>query len=258
MAQALFCAIAPLRVALLPAALLLGTRLVTTLLQTSGTLPNPYMDGVIPGKATAQIPAGDGTGARTALSEQPVVVALLGMQVNHPLGLFAPGVREMGAQLRAMQVEMEAQSDEYGLLGASNWRADAQRETANEVLIVFYFRSVEGLNKFAHGPAHRVGWDMYNKAGHKHIGFMHEVFSVPRRAYESIYLNCSPHLLGGTSIKRVQDGEGNALEQPEWMNPLVAADKGVMRSSFGRLGRTQGKEQEQYGEVPQWHHVEAR
>ena len=257
--QSILFAVGPARLALLPAALALLTRLVTTLLQANSVLPNPYMDHVIPGKATAQIPAGDGAGTRTALTEQPVTVVLLGMQVNHPLGLFAPGVREIGAYLKDMQTEMEAKADEYGLLGGSNWRADQHRDSSNEILLIFYFRDVEGVNKFAHGPAHRAGWDDYNKKGYKHIGFMHEVFSVPRRAYESVYLNCTPHLLGGTSVKRgvkrVQDEEGNGLERPEWLNPLVPANKGVMRSSFGRLGKTQGKEQEQYGEVPKWHEV---
>ena len=219
-------------------------------------LPNPYLAGAIPGKATAQLPAGDGSGARTALGEQPVVLALLGMQINHPLGLFAPGVRVLGQHFAAMEAEMRAQADAYGLLGASSWRGDQHRDTANQALYLFYFRDVAGLQRFAHGPAHRAGWDAYNRAGHRHVGFMHEVFSVPRRAYESVYLNCAPNLLGATSVKRVQDDRGNALDEPEWMNPLVAADKGVMRSSLGRLGRSAGTEQERYGEVPKWHRVE--
>ena len=92
--------------------------------------------------------------------------------------------------------------------------------------------------------------------GYRHIGFTHEIFNVPRKAYESVYLNCEPNLMGSISVKRVQDEEGNTLEEPEWLSPLVAADKGVLRSSFGRMGRSNGTEQEQYGDVPKWHEVQ--
>ena len=178
------------------------------------------------------------------------------MQVNHPLGIFAPGVRELGEYVGKMEDELREKSEEYHLLGASTWRGDHHRESANELLFIMYFRDVEGLEAFAHGPSHRAGWDYYNKMGFKHIGFMHEVFNVPRRMYESVYLNCTPHLLGGTSSKRVQDDEGNSLDEPAWMNPLVAANKGVLRSSLGRLGKTDGAEQQKYGAVPEWHDVQ--
>ena len=236
---------------------MLLARFVITALQATAVLPNAYMAQTIHGKATAQIPAPDGSGARTSLTEQPVVVLLLGIQVNHPLGMFAPGVREIGQQFANMETELREKADEYGLLGASSWRGDNHRATANQSLFIFYFRDVEGVHRFAHGPAHRVGWDAYNKMGHRHIGFMHETFSVPKKAYESIYLNCAPNLLGATSVKRVQDDEGNGLDEPEWMSPLVAADKGVMRSTFGRLGRSAGAEQEKYGDIPKWHGVES-
>jgi heme-degrading monooxygenase HmoA len=208
------------------------------------------MDGVIRGKVSAQLPSTStgrygGTPASSA-----VTVFLLGMQVNHPLGLLAPGTREIGEHFAQMQADMEAHGDEYGLLGSSSWRADQERDTMNQFLTVYYFKDVEGISKFAHGPVHRAAWDYYNKAKLTHIGFMHEMFSVPRSAYESLYLNCRPNLMG---LLRVQVRSEEKGGREEWMSPLVKANKGALRSSFGRLGRSEGKELEQYGEEPAWH-----
>ena len=99
--------------------------------------------------------------------------------------------------------------------------------------MVYYFRDVEALNKFAHGDLHRKAWDWIVKAGYMHIGFFHEAFCVPRGAYESIYVNCQPLLMGQTSVKCV-DGDGG---EEVWVRPIVDADTGALRSQFGRMGR---------------------
>lgn len=98
--------------------------------------------------------------------------------------------------------------------------------------MAYYFKDVESLNKFAHGDIHRKAWDWIVKAGHKHIGFFHEAFCVPPKAYETIYVNFPPLLMGATSIKCVeQNGE------EIWIQPVADADVGPLRSQFGRMGR---------------------
>lgn len=44
------------------------------------------------------------------------------------------------------------------VLGHSSWIASNERHTNNQVMTICYFRSVEGLHAFAHGPIHRKAW----------------------------------------------------------------------------------------------------
>ena len=65
-------------------------------------------------------------------------------------------------------------------------------------MTVYYFRSMAGLHKFAHAPAHRAGWNWWNRTvkEHPHISIMHEVYEAPAGAWESIYVNYKPIGLG--------------------------------------------------------------
>jgi hypothetical protein len=65
-----------------------------------------------------------------------------------------------------------------------------------------------------------------------HIGVFRETFRVAPRAYETIYINMHPTLLGATNIqiKDKETGEG------VWVPPLVDADVLALRSQFSRMG----------------------
>lgn len=55
-----------------------------------------------------------------------------------------------------------------------------------------------GLHRFAHAPAHRAGWDWWNRTvkEHPYLSIMHEVYEAPAGAWESIYVNYKPIGLG--------------------------------------------------------------
>ena len=69
-------------------------------------------------------------------------------------------------------------------------------ETAggNALVTISYWKDMEHLHAFAHGPAHRLGWDWWVKENrkHPHIGIMHETYAVPKHAWENIYQNFHP------------------------------------------------------------------
>lgn len=57
---------------------------------------------------------------------------------------------------------------------------------------------MESLHAFAQGPAHRAGWNWWNRTvkQHPHIGIMHEVYAAPKGHWENIYVNCPPFGMG--------------------------------------------------------------
>ncbi|KAK1066067.1 hypothetical protein LTR12_008066 [Friedmanniomyces endolithicus] len=222
----------PPRVALLPAALLALYALLTTAAQASYPITNTYMDGILPGRTSAQLPSPSTGHYGSAPAAQSIVVFHFGVRFNHPLGLLAPGVKTTIDHFVACNKSIEDRADAYGMLGLSPWRA-AERGSNNTLMMMYYFRDVEGLNKFAHDDVHRKAWDFLAKAGYKHIGFFHEAFCVPPKAYESIYGNFPPFLMGAASVKCVDEGTG----EKTWVRPVVSADTASLRSQFGRMGR---------------------
>src|SRR5688500_9465277 len=121
--QLALCAFLPMRWAVIPPAAVVLNSVITTLLQLRTTTPNEYMQGVIPGLTTAQRPFASGTfGSNPAANS--ILVLHLGMQINHPLGLAAPGMDRMSKLFADMQEELESHRDEFGMLGLSTWRGD--------------------------------------------------------------------------------------------------------------------------------------
>lgn len=232
----------PARYALAPLALLLGISIINTIIQTRSPKDNVFTLDVVPGRVTAQLPSRTtGTfGSRPAA--QPLVVFHLGVRFNHPLGLLSPGAKEIGDYFTAMIKALEDRRDEFGMLHISNWRA-AERQSNNSLMIVAYFRDVDSLNKFAHDPIHREGWDWYlrfaKKEGNSHIGIFHETFVTRPGDYETIYVDCPPTLLGAANIK-VDDAGGEKVSQggETWARPLVSANHSALRSQSQRMGGT--------------------
>lgn len=125
-------------------------------------------------------------------------------------------------------------------------------------MTISYWRSIDDLHTFAHGPAHRAGWAWWDRTVKQlgHISICHEIYQVDRGQWESIFINAQPALLGATRyLKRTKKAEGQGDDydsEDQWISPLVDASKGVLRTSAGRLGSrgSQGTEHDKYGPNP--------
>ncbi|KAF4988018.1 hypothetical protein FDECE_15219 [Fusarium decemcellulare] len=228
--QLVLCAALPLRWAIVPPAILVLNSAITTILQVQSPKSNEYNENVVPGRATAQLPNSNGDFGNKP-GAKPVVVFHLGVQVNHPLGLAAPSFNKVAEYFLAMQKELSNRREDFGMLGFSNWRGD-ERRSNNTLLLVYYFRDIEGLHRFAHEELHRKAWDWISKSKLKHIGIFHETFCVPAHAYETVYVNCHPVMLGRASVKTT----GVQKEEEEtWVNSLVSADIPTLKTQWARL-----------------------
>jgi len=224
------------RVGLIPAFVLLAYKAFITYAMSVGWMHNTSMDGVILKKFSAQFP--DETGQYpTKPSDSDVVVLLIGTRSNHPLGIFAPGFRELGGYFTTMAKELELRAEEWGYLGMTSWLNSNDRETSNMFLEVAYFKSVEGLHAFAYSDMHRKGWDWWNKIvkTHPHLTIFHEVYHAPKGHWENIYVNSHPALINSTTTKFVDEETG----RDRWASPVVDASKGLLRTSAGRMSRSQ-------------------
>ena len=109
-----------------------------------------------------------------------------------------------------------------------------------EFTFISYWRSIEDLHAFAHGPLHRQAWTWWEKTLKQHdaIGINHEIYEADAGHWENVYINFQPTGLGATTYLRTNDGkvEGGEVSE-EWISPLVDAGRGKLRSSAGRLRR---------------------
>ncbi|GAB7350094.1 hypothetical protein MBLNU459_g0761t1 [Dothideomycetes sp. NU459] len=218
--------------AVVPAVAYLLYRAIVTYAMVTGLLPNTQMDGVLKDRITAQFPDSEGHYGSKA-SNSDVCVFLLGTRCNHPLGLVAPGFREVSDHFAAMSKDLSANADELGLLGFDSYLGTT-RGTSNEIMTLFYFRTAKDVHDYSQGPVHRKAWDWWNKtvAQHPHIAITHELYQVPKGLWESVYINSNPTGVAATQHKVTKkDGE------VAWMSPVVDARKGILRSSAGRMGR---------------------
>ncbi|KAJ5215311.1 uncharacterized protein N7498_001718 [Penicillium cinerascens] len=237
----------PTHVAILPVIIYFIVRFIDSVLIWHGMRPNPHMSGVVPGKTTAQFPGS------TTPSQNPIVVIKLAARSNHPLGIFHPHMRTISSFFNRMVKDLDDNSERYDFLGASSYMAN-ERATANEVMILAYFRTYEGLHAFAHteGGVHREAWSYWNTEvmakgkteESRMFGIMHEVYQVPVGKWENIYVNYHPSGLGATTHKV------NVHGQEKWASPLVDARKGLLRSSKGRMAVSTGGDNEIYGDDP--------
>jgi len=211
-----------------------------------GFKTNHLMDSAIMKKYSAQLPNADGTFGPKPANNQ-VVVFLIGARCNHPLGMFAPGFKQLGDYFAKMIKDVERNAEQYDYLGSSDWSANGERATGNESMTVMYFKSSEGVHAYAHGDLHREGWDWWNKniAKHPHISIWHELYVAPAGHWENIYINGRPLLFGATTYPITsKDGE------KKWVSPVVDASRGLLKSSRGRMTLTDGKDNNQYGSDP--------
>jgi hypothetical protein len=186
----------PRNVALLPPAALLVFSMLRSYFITTVSKPKWVSSDVTLGRQTWQIPVADGTQATKGSSES-IVVLVLAASWNHPNGQASPGSQQIGEYFRAMWVNAEAKREEYGFLGntpAMMTRDIGLREDAQGVNVVYlsYWKTLDGLHKFAHGDVHMKGqmwWERVAMKEHKHIGVMHETYEVPAGNWENVFHN---------------------------------------------------------------------
>ncbi|KAK5121758.1 hypothetical protein LTR85_004633 [Meristemomyces frigidus] len=237
------------KLALVPAVAILLYRILTTYAMSVGWMHNKYMDGVLMKKFSAVFPDAAGQyGAKPANSD--VVVFLIGARCNHPMGMLAPGFRELGGYFSQMTKDVETHSEEedFGFLGMTSWHNSSDRDTGSELMEVGYFKTVEGLHKFAHSEYHRTGWDWWNKhmKQYPHLSIWHETYHVPKGNWESIYVNS--HLSGINSTTHRYTDKMTGKEM--WASPVVDSSRGLLKTSAGRMSRSKADEHDQYGDNP--------
>lgn len=230
--QVVLLTILPYTYAILPAVLLAAHALVTTLHQCQTPNNNDVAYGVLPGRTTAQLPDPT-TGIIPAHpSSQPLVIFYMGMRISHPLGVLAPGAIEAINRFKYMAIALaDDPTDTHGLLGITRWRG-GDRASNDTLLHIMFFRDVVGLHAFANGPMHREARSWLEGSGHAHIAAFHETYIVEKAAWETVYLQCPPTLLGATQVRC----HGNKGEDV-WVRPLVRADRPGLRGMMSRMGR---------------------
>jgi len=164
--------------------------------------------------------------------------------IFRPLGILEPGWKKLGTYFDNMVTEIKANAEEYGFLGSTTW-IGADRGSNNTILTIMYFRNAEDVHRYAHSPLHTKGWAWYFKTIGRvgNISIFHEIFQVPRGAWEAIYGNMAPTGLGAAQFK-MNDGS--------FRGPLVGATTGSMRSMKGRMSKTQGTDNAYLGIDEDW------
>ena len=226
----------PTCLACLPAATYLFLTSLDAYAQATGWRRNTYMADIIPQKVTAVVPDTHTGEYGSTPANAGVVVLLIGTRSNHPLGMLAPGFAKSGEYFTQMATDLDAHAQEFGYLGMSTYLNINDRATKGEVMNVAYFRTTEGLHRFAHSEFHLQAWRWWNAnvRRHPHLSIYHEIFDASRGNWESIYINSNPTGLGAGSAREVDEESG----VEGWGSTVVDASRGVLKTSAGRMGRS--------------------
>jgi len=221
-----------------PVFLALLYTLIDTLLVTFNFKSNSYLAGARLTKFSALIPNKDGSFSlkKDDADEGRVVILLLGVKINHPLGLLQPQAQEIGAHFQAMVNELNENARTNGFLGSTGFLGTDDRTSKSEIMTTFYFSNLKAVEDFAlNNPTHRKGWDAWNRMAkegkNRHIGIYHEVYEAPKGRWENVYLNMQKTGMANTKfLVEGKEGEG-------WAEPNVDVSRGLLAS---HKGRTQG------------------
>ncbi|KAK0507188.1 hypothetical protein JMJ35_010226 [Cladonia borealis] len=191
--QSILVLVLPRHVALLPAIIYLLVKIINGALITKGYTRNPYLPTPYLKRMTAPIPEADGTLPAKG-GEKGVVVFIVGANYNHPLGLFAPGFKQVADYFGNMWKEASSDRERWGFLGKSDAMILPTPGGGNALVTMSYWKSIEHLHAFAQGPSHKLGWDWWSMTNKQwpHIGIMHETYAVPAGSWENIYQNHHP------------------------------------------------------------------
>ncbi|KAK3312831.1 hypothetical protein B0H66DRAFT_381233 [Apodospora peruviana] len=184
-----------------------------------------------------------------------------------PLGVFGPGYNQIGEFMSEMQADLHKHADELGceyqlpsrfrfclmvdegkssdfgiitVLGSTAWVNLGERATSNQIMVICYFRSAQAIHDYAHGPVHRRAWNWWNSIvkTHPHLSIMHEMYHVPKKNWENIYVNYHVTSLANMGARMNMNGES--------LRPLFDASRGALRTSKGRMGSGDGTDNEKY------------
>ena len=111
--QSLLILFLPRFLALLPAAAVLITRIITSTLRNEGFLPHSGFDKVALGRTTAQIPNADGSFSKIA-GDKEIVLFIIATRSSHPKGRFAPGINEITNYFRDLWQELGRNREKWG------------------------------------------------------------------------------------------------------------------------------------------------
>jgi len=108
------------------------------------------------------------------------------------------------------------------MLGCSPWVA-MERDYANGINFIMYFKDEKGLQDFAQSELHKEGWMWWAKNGTKypHIHMWQETYVSPPGHWHNGHTNGAPTLLAACSVP-VKTPEGTTV----YYNPTVDASKG--------------------------------
>ncbi|KAK5661870.1 hypothetical protein OQA88_9978 [Cercophora sp. LCS_1] len=206
--QGLVSLFLPSQYALVPVVCYLSQRILRTAFMYFGLIRGEHMAEVLPGRFTAQIPGRDGSPPQQP-GDQEITIIILATRSNHPLGVFAPGYAGVYREMGKMIADLHTGKEKYGFLGNTAWQAIAEQSENNQIMTLMYFRSVDDLHNYAHGPLHRKAWEWWNSItkDHPHLSIMHEVYHAPKGHWENIFVN--NHLTGiANTVARVDiDGQ---------------------------------------------------
>ncbi|CAK7270308.1 hypothetical protein SEPCBS119000_004022 [Sporothrix epigloea] len=262
--QAVLAAAVPKPWCFLPTAALLALSPIVTAVQMlcpllsirGRRLTHSFLHGVIPGRSTVHLSTRKqhtNQDASDSASRDGIVVFHFGARFNHPLGVLAPGARTMTKLFRATLAALSEDRAAYGLMGGDLFRGGASTRVSHDtILLVLYFRNLEGLQRFAGSTAHREAYSWLrqvtmlgdnNEQRYPHLSAFHETFVVAAGGYESLYINTAPILLGNTFTESLDSDDGDVGEEsspdrseaPLWHSSLVNADNSRLRTMTTRL-----------------------
>ncbi|KAJ5784700.1 uncharacterized protein N7503_009912 [Penicillium pulvis] len=241
-AQGLAVLALPAFYAILPAMVILSYRVTDTFLMTMGLKRNRFMDNVIMGKFTGQIPNSEGVYSSKPADENVVSFQLI-TRSNHPLGILAPGAREIATLAQNMYAQLAKERETYGFLGSKTMMGADERSAGNHIITMMYFRNLEGVHRFAHGPIHTDTWNWWNSKGKKYgyLTIAHELYSSPKNQWENIYINGELSGLPGTKVKVKKFDQDGKEDGWDYMNAAIDARKGNLARQLGRVNQSYEK-----------------
>ncbi|KAH8650951.1 hypothetical protein BGZ60DRAFT_421143 [Tricladium varicosporioides] len=194
--QALLFLVYPSRIVTLPVLGIIAYAIVKLLLQYSGILKDPFYVGGRRGRRTARV-VNDGDMTPNIAKSRELVVFILGVRLNDtPLGILAPDFGNVGKFIESMWNDADTNYSQWGYLGKTSSLISTDDSTNNTISVISYWKSIEGLQRFAQGDQHRKGWDWYLKLKHTNFGIMHETYVVHAGMWENISVNMKPFGLG--------------------------------------------------------------
>ncbi|MDI1492628.1 MAG: hypothetical protein OHK93_004410 [Ramalina farinacea] len=202
----------PKYLAAAPAVLFLIYKLIYA--TPKSTQENPFEENVRHGKWSASIPNEDGT-LPEKHAANGVVCFVVGSQFNHPAGIFAPGVKQLGDYFNSMWDDAEADPEHWGYLSRtpslySSSSAPSPDRRGNYLVTLSYWKSLDHLRLFATHSIHADGraWWEKTRSHWPHLGIFHETYVIPPGHYETIYENFVPFGMGTVGLRR---GKGEKM-----------------------------------------------